>query len=102
MWIIKNRVTGEYERKGQSKKRDKVSRAAWATLAHAKCHVCDSGFDKWFMDADFIEITEEGTGRVIPVVDYMRDHVRKSYRPSKYVKRMLGMLDEQQEDIGNE
>ncbi len=75
MWIIKNRVTGEYERKGMSGKRDKVNRHAWDTLGRAKCHVVYTGrFDEWFLDADFIEVTEDGIGLVIPVSDYLREH----------------------------
>ena len=64
MWIIKNRVTGEYERKGHGCKRDKVTRHAWDTLGRAKCHVVDNGFDKWYLDADFVEIDENGVGRI--------------------------------------
>lgn len=97
MWIIKNRESGEYERKGQSKKRDKVTRASWATLAHAKCHVVNSGFDEWFVAADFIEITEEGVGRIESVLEYMREYTRSDPWASKSRKKMLGMLPESQE-----
>ena len=95
MWIIKNRVTGEYERKGQSCKRDRFNRHAWDTLGRAKCHVAYIGFDEWFMDADFIEVTEEGTGRTEPVVDYLREYYGAT-RPSHYkeIKVKLGLLPE--------
>ena len=94
MWIIKNRVTGEYDRKGHSKQRNKVSRDAWNTLAHAKCHVADAGFDEWFLEADFIEITEEGIGRIEPVIDYLREHY-KTKRGHKNAKARLGILEEE-------
>lgn len=99
MWIIKNRVTGEYERKGTSCKRDKFNRHAWDTLARAKCHVAYIGFDEWFMDADFIEVTEEGKGRVEPVIDYLREYYGAT-RPTYYkqIKIRLGLLPEPPEE----
>ena len=79
MWVIKNRVTGEYDSKGISEVRNKVVRAAWGTIGHAKSHITNchchyNRFDKWYMDADFIEITENGVGRVEPVIDYLRGY----------------------------
>lgn len=97
MWIIKNRVTGEYERKGHGCKRDKVTRHAWDTLGRAKCHVVDHGFDKWYLDADFVEIDENGVGRIIPVVDYLRDHYTQKRRKSKRVMEALGLTWEDEE-----
>lgn len=97
MWIIKNRVTGEYARKGMYAKRDKVSRNAWGTLGQAQCHVIQCGvLDKWYMDADFIEITEEGlTGRIEPVSEYLNNHFRKKMpHVTKNVQMFLGWLPE--------
>ena len=97
MWIIKNRVTGEYERKGMTAKRDKVNRSAWGTLGQAKCHVVYGDvFDEWYMDADFIEVTEEGlSGKVEPVSEYIREHFRKKMPyVSKWVQDRLGLLPE--------
>lgn len=95
MWIIKNRVTGEYDRKGMTAKRDKLNRAAWETLGQAKCHVVYNGFNEWYMDADFIEMTEEGLGAVEPVSEYLREHFRKKmpYVPF-LVQLRLGLLSE--------
>lgn len=94
MWIIKNRVTGEYERKGMSKKRDKINRNAWNTLAQAKCHVVYGGFDEWFMEADFIEMTDDGLGKVLPVSEYLREYYSKDKWASTWIKRRLGLLPE--------
>ena len=94
MWIIKNRVTGEYERKGQYGKRDRVVRSAWGTLGQAKCHVANNGFDEWYMDADFVEISEPGNGcvRVEPVSDYLREYYGKKRFTPEWLKKRLGLL----------
>lgn len=98
MWIIKNRVTGEYDRKGHSGKRNNITRHAWDTLGRAKCHVADVGFDEWFWDADFIEIDENGIGRVIPVSDYLRDHYnKKSIAYKRFIER-FGRKEDEHDD----
>ncbi len=94
MWIIKNRVTGEYERKGKHGKRDKITRAAWGTLGQAKCHVANNGFDEWYMSADFIEVTEEGIGRIEPVSNYLCERYRKKWNTPEWLKKRLGLLPE--------
>lgn len=103
MWIIKNRVTGEYERKGTYySKRDRFNRNAWNTLAHAKCHVACVGYDEWFMEADFIEITDEGPGKILPVSDYLREYYGKNKWASSRVKRRLGLLPEPPEEVNDD
>ena len=97
MWIIKNRVTGEYDTKGQSHKRDRVNRHGWATLGHAKCHVVNGGWDEWYLEADFLEITEDGVGRVVPVVDYLREYYKNSrYIPEKRKEQVLSLLSKEE------
>ena len=99
MWIIKNRVTGEYERKGMSGKRDKITRSAWSNLGRAKCHVVYGEFDEWFMDADFIEMTDEGIGEVVPVIDYLREYYRGNRYAPEWVLMRLGLMqDPEKED----
>lgn len=94
MWIIKNRVTGEYERKGINSARDKFNRNAWGTLSQAKCHVACRGYEEWFMEADFVEVTEEGTGRIMPVSEYLREYYGKNKWTPAWIKRRLGLLPE--------
>ena len=99
MWLIKNRVTGEYDLKGLSGKRSLVSRHAWETLARAKVHVSQNGFDEWYMNADFIEVTENGVRHVEPVQAYLKEYYnRKSDRWNpriRDIKRRLGLLPEE-------
>jgi hypothetical protein len=76
MWVIKNRITNEYDHKGMSGKRNTVARAAWGTLGQAKCHVCMNMADHWYLEADFINISEDGTGLTFPVIDYIKDYLR--------------------------
>ena len=89
MYIIKNRVNGEYDTKGIYGGFHKIKRNAWDKLTHAKNHVvCKIGcFSKpinsmfnWYMDADFIEIGENGVGAVIPVSDHLREYYKDSYK----------------------
>lgn len=94
MWIIKNRVTGEYDTKGVGRKRDKVNRHGWNTLGHAKCHVATVGFDEWYLDADFVEISEAGIGRIEPVSEYLIYHYENQpCRTSRvrHIKQRLGL-----------
>lgn len=91
MWVIKNRVTGEYDRKGMYKKRDKINRSAWTKLSHAKCHVTLTGFSEWYMNADFIEMTDEGIGKVIPVSEYLREYYRNDKWAPKSILIRLGL-----------
>ena len=76
MWIIKNRLTGEYDNRGISNRFSKVTRYGWSQLGHAKNHVaqnlnllpCNL---EWYMNADFIQLEESGKGDVIPVSEYI-------------------------------
>lgn len=74
MWIIKNRISGEYDRKGMGSTFDKVTTSAWDTLGHAKCHVSQKLIGSnflWYLAADFVEVTENGVGRTVPVASYL-------------------------------
>lgn len=87
MYIVKNRITGEYDRRGSTDTFSKVKRGAWDKISHVKCHVINvllsyyfvdnKAFD-WYMNADFIEINENGIGKIIPVRDYLRDYFKDS------------------------
>lgn len=90
MYIIKNRVTNEYDTKGIHSGFHKMNRSAWDKLTHAKSHVVcklDSfsrpvGFMfDWYMNADFIEVSEYGgTVSKMPVSDYLREYYKNSHK----------------------
>ena len=102
MFIIKNRVNGEYDRRGSYNTFHKVKRGAWDKIGHAKNHVIcrlesrsvDHEALAWYLDADFIEIDETGGKLIIPVTDYLREYFSKS-RKLKYLtpgeKKMIGL-----------
>ena len=102
MFIIKNRVNGEYDRRGSSDTFHKVKRGAWGMLGHAKNHVIMRVADvrvnhqalAWYFDADFIEVDETGTKSVIPVSEYLRQYFSES-RKIRYLtadeKAKLGL-----------
>lgn len=107
MYVIKNRVTGEYDRKGH-KPFHKVSRDAWSTLGQAKNHVamrvrpCRIGVPddalRWYCDADFIEITEDSSSglNIIPVVSYLQTYFQaKEQHMSLYDSGLTGLTEEQ-------
>lgn len=82
MYIIKNRITNEYDRKGH-KSFHPVSRDAWEKLAHAKNHVamkCTWYGDfmnniQWYINADFLEIDETGIVSIVPVAEYLEEYL---------------------------
>lgn len=78
MWIIKNRISGEYDSKGLGTNFSKVNRSGWATIGHAKSHVAQKLSNcnfLWYMCADFIEFSESGTVNTIPVIGYLATYV---------------------------
>lgn len=89
MFIIKNRVNGEYDRRGTRSTFHKVKRGAWDKIGHAKNHIVgnlygwsrvpEKEFD-WYMDADLIELDESGVKSVIPVSEYLKKYYSDSYR----------------------
>ena len=106
MYIIKNRITNEYDTKGIYRGFHRINRSAWDKLTHAKNHVLckldsfsvpeGSMFD-WYMNADFIEISENG-GAVakMPVSDYLSEYYKNSYkirRLTEEQKNRLGLGD---------
>lgn len=103
MYIIKNRVNGEYDTKGIYGGFHKVKRNAWDKLAHARNHVLyklnisygkvDPETFNWYMNADFIEIGEDGAGVVIPVSDYLREYYKDSYK-------IVQLTEEQKNRLG--
>ena len=87
MFIIKNRVNDEYDRRGSYDTFHKVKRGAWDKIGHAKNHVIcrlerHDGIDHkafaWYLEADFIEIDETGGKLIIPVTDYLKDYFSES------------------------
>ena len=83
MFIIKNRVNGEYDRRGSYNTFDKIKRGAWDKIGHAKNHVnmrvsywngVNHKILAWYLDADFIEIDENGIVSTIPVSQYLHDY----------------------------
>ena len=102
MYIIKNRVSGEYDQKGIGAVFCKVKRSAWDKISHAKCHVTNtldcgssSRFNRifnWYMDADFIEISEDGVGVVIPVREYLHEYYKNSYKIRKLTQEQKDQL----------
>ena len=104
MYIIKNRVNGEYDRRGSSDTFHKVKRGAWNQIGHAKNHVILRCADwdvnhkalAWYLDADFIEIDETGTKSIVPVSEYLTQYFSES-RKVKYLnateKAKLGLED---------
>ena len=90
MFIIKNRVNGEYDTRGLYKPMDTINRSSWNTLAQAKSHVAQKitavyrnlQYVDWYINADYIEVDETGTLSVTPVVD----HLRKYFEGNFYAK----------------
>ena len=88
MFIIKNRVNGEYDRRGSYDTFHKVKRGAWDKIGHAKNHVSMRVLDcrvdhnalTWYLDADFIEMDETGIKSVIPVSEYLKKYFSDSWR----------------------
>ena len=102
MFIIKNRVNGEYDTKGLCKPMDTVNRSSWNKLAQAKNHVAQKittvyysklQYVDWYIDADYMEIDETGTLSVTPVVDHLRKYFTGNHN-AKY------LTPEQIEKIG--
>lgn len=103
MYIIKNRVNGEYDRQGIYGGFHKLKRGAWDRLAHARNHVLGKlgasygttdpeKFD-WYMNADFIEITLDGKGEVIPVCDYLREYYKSPRKIMQLTKEQKDRLE---------
>lgn len=100
MFIIKNRVNGEYDTKGLYSPMDTLNRSCWAKLAQAKSHVSQKitalyrklQFVDWYIDADYIELDETGTLNVTPVVEHLRkyftDNFYAKYLTPEQVKRI--------------
>ena len=94
MFIIKNRVNGEYDTKGLYGSMDKLNRGCWATLRHAKNHVSQKvsaycrelRYVDWYIDADYIEIDETGTLNVFPVIDHLKTYFTNNYK-AKYLTK---------------
>ena len=98
MWIIKNRVTGEYDRKGLGYGFSKITRTGWTKIAYAKSHIVHKtilylfNLDhfNWYLDADFIKLDESGTQEVIPVGKYLIQMLegRNIKLPEETMKRL--------------
>jgi hypothetical protein len=92
MFIIKNRVNGEYDSRGLYKSMDTVNRSSWNKLAQAKNHVAQKvtayynhlQYVDWYIDADYIEIDETGTLNVFPVIDHLKTYFTDNYK-AKYL-----------------
>jgi hypothetical protein len=99
MWIIKNRITGEYDTKGLFKPMDKLNRSSWGTLGQAKCHVAQKitacyrrlQFLDWYLDADYMEIDETGTLNTIPVIEHLKIYLKDNHY-NKYLTEEQGTL----------
>lgn len=101
MYIIKNRINGEYDRRGTHNTFDKVKRGAWDKLSHAKCHVLNvlmSGYQvrpkafDWYIDADFIEINEDGVSKITPVIDYLRIYFSNGFTVHRLNEDQIGKI----------
>lgn len=116
MYIIKNRVTGEYDRMGH-RPFDKIQRHAWSTLGQAKNHIAmrispnNNRYPpedelRWYCDADFIEITEdENSGtNLIPVVSYLQQFLdsKSDYAWGYKLTEELRALIWAKQETGNE
>jgi hypothetical protein len=111
MYIIKNRVSNEYDTKGIYRGFHIMNRCAWDKLSHAKNHVTyklgsfsrpDGDMFDWYMNADFIEVSEHGgTLAKIPVSDYLREYYKNSYKIrllNEEQKKRLGLDGDNNED----
>lgn len=84
MWIIKNRMTNEYDTKGLSQRFCPAERAAWTKLGSAKNHVINKVGNNyphhdilnWYCNADFINIGKDDSEYVeaFPVIEYLRKY----------------------------
>lgn len=101
MFIIKNRVNGEYDIRGLYTPMQKVARSTWNTIGQAKNHTVQKitayyhklQYLDWYIDADYIEVDETGTLSVTPVVEHLRKYFTGCYH-AKY------LTPEQVEKIG--
>lgn len=86
MWIIFNRVNGEYDTKGFFTKPNCVDRSSWKELAHAKSHVWQKvtyfmyrdqlRYLEWFWDSVFIKVDNFGNPiKTISVKDYLQPNL---------------------------
>lgn len=92
MFIIKNRVNGEYDTRGLYGSMNTFDRSSWNTLGQAKNHVAQKvtgywyslQYIDWYIDADYIEVNESGTLNVYPVVEHLREYfAHHPYRAEK-------------------
>lgn len=101
MWIIKNRVTNEYDTKGVSQRFCTAERAAWSKLGFAKTHVINKAGNhyphhnilKWYADADFINTGKDDTEHleVFPVIEYLREYYeQRADKLSGQNQKLLG------------
>ena len=101
MFIIKNRVNGEYDIRGLYRPMNTFDRSSWNKLGQAKNHVSQKitayynslQYVDWYIDADYIEVDETGTLNVYPVVEHLREYFKGNYK-AKY------LTPEQVEKIG--
>lgn len=92
MFIIKNRVTGEYDTRGLYNSMNKFNKSSWNKLAQAKSHVAQKvtvyynrlQYVDWYIDADYIEIDETGALNVFPVIDHLKTYFTDNYK-AKYL-----------------
>ena len=103
MFIIKNRVNGEYDTKGLYKPMDTINRSSWNTIGQAKNHVSQKitayynrlQYVDWYINADFIEIDESGTLSVTPVVNHLMCYFSNNYKTKYLTPEQVAIIVEQ-------
>lgn len=105
MWIIKNRMTNEYDTKGLSQRFCPAERAAWSKLGSAKNHVIHKvgGYRpclrllEWYCNADLINIGKDDSEYVeaFPVIEYLREYYicQRDYLTEE-MQKLLGLEKE--------